>query len=139
MRNYYYGDTWFALQDFELGALRPCPFCGGKAQVWFGVIEMGRGETERAFITCEGCGIEINAKDGCYIYTVEEAQEIWNTRCATQPHADGDATQLHEAARLDAPEGTLEDFLGNSDTDWLIGVLELVIGELRLRPEMQSV
>ena len=53
-------------------ALKPCPFCGGKASVF----EMAGLNTGHC-VQCESCGAGIAGFD-----TEDEAREAWNTRAA---------------------------------------------------------
>ncbi len=49
--------------------LKPCPFCGGEAEIWVSDV------SDRAVIYCRGCDAQIQIKPN-----EEEAIEAWNKR-----------------------------------------------------------
>lgn len=55
----------------KLPQLKPCPFCGGKAQL----KPMGGKGSTHAWIECSKCEAEIN-----WYTTLEAAIEAWNQR-----------------------------------------------------------
>ena len=49
--------------------LKPCPFCGGEAEVWVSDV------TDRAIVYCTVCDAQISIRP-----TEQEAIEAWNKR-----------------------------------------------------------
>jgi Lar family restriction alleviation protein len=50
--------------------LKPCPFCGGEAKMWFNL------ETDNYEIECQKCFCDVQQHFGCK----DEAIEAWNKR-----------------------------------------------------------
>lgn len=60
-----------------MSELKPCPFCGGKAEIWRANESYPK---RKAWIACMGgCGVMTNEFDNN-----EQAAEIWNTRTITR-------------------------------------------------------
>lgn len=59
--------------------LKPCPFCGGEAQVGWTDFDSGV-----IFVGCETCGMYCEPKD-CYA-NEQKAIEAWNTRAKRTCH-----------------------------------------------------
>ena len=61
-------------------SLKPCPFCGGEAELQYG----GNGSREAAgmsFVRCKGCGAIGQKFEVCRRYSSDEkAIEAWNRR-----------------------------------------------------------
>lgn len=68
-----------------MSKLKPCPFCGGKAELTTDVTAE-RYSKPRAMIYCTNCKIETRwfddkNRDGTF---VEEAVNAWNKRCTNE-------------------------------------------------------
>lgn len=62
--------------------LKPCPFCGGKAELKRDSILAG----PRAYVKCKECGVETQRVDISLDYAAYEvAKQIWNCRKKSEP------------------------------------------------------
>lgn len=75
------------MTDREAIALKPCPFCKGKA-----IKQMS---AERPFVYCESCDA-----NGPECDTIGGAVEFWNTRALTQGAGWRDYTQADEGTEM---------------------------------------
>lgn len=77
--------------------LKPCPFCGGAAELWRAHPHPDRA----AWIACMGkCSVLVSKEHK----TDEEAIAAWNTRTDMCAHAQSRADQESLSAALEVPE-----------------------------------
>jgi Lar family restriction alleviation protein len=59
--------------------LKPCPFCGGKAEIMV-LQELRLGGDEGFVVWCESCHMNTASINGTYFSSSEDAMELWNRR-----------------------------------------------------------
>jgi len=96
-------------------ALKPCPFCGGRATVQHGV--------HTKYVMCAGCEVM-----GPHLNSTAELHAEWNRR-TTLP--DGDAGELVERPHIEWWKATDDDLVEPSDTErseWPLATEDYVYG-----------
>jgi len=71
-------------------ALKPCPFCGGKAKLCTG---RAAEDAEFAQVICTDCRVQIDYFEDAYAPTAD-AVAAWNRRAAASPHMPADGWVL---------------------------------------------